>query len=240
MTQPEGLQRCVFQRIENAAQERAQAGPPRHHVVEAGIDDAVMHDARLGRIEQAAQPAGGVGAHVRRQAVAQRVGQIIDERGVAEMVAAAPVMAVRLEGIEAVRAEDHDPTAGPDHPQHLPRRGPVVGHMLDHLVGEEHIEAGVGERQRLGRRDDDPPLPGGRLARHGEVNLDAGHVRTETAELLGVHPDAAAGIQDGRAIELRPLAHQRQPAFLSRAPHVGGMPQPRGFVGGTAEIFTLR
>ena len=155
MTQAEGLQRGVFQRVEYPAQQRAQDGPSRHDVVEAGIDDAVMYHACLGRIEQGTQLRAGVGAHVRRQAIAQGVGQVVDEGGVAEMIAAAPVVAVRFEGIETVRAEDHDAAAHCGYAQHFLRCGPIIAHMLDHLVREYHIEGSIGEGERLGRRDDD-------------------------------------------------------------------------------------
>jgi len=102
MRQPKAACGRVFQGIGDAAQDAPQPGAARGEFIVAGVDLAVIDHAHRQAIEQAAQAGRGVRTHVRRQAVAQRVRQVIDERGVAEMVAASPVMAVGLERVKAV------------------------------------------------------------------------------------------------------------------------------------------
>ena len=85
-------------------------------------------------------------------------------------------------------------------------------------------------------------MPGRRAAAwRGDrrIDLDAGHARAEAAELLGVHPHPAAGIQDGRAVKPGPLSHQRQAPLLPRAPNVGRMAAVCGLIGGAPEILVL-
>ncbi len=102
-----------------AAQQPPDGGMAAADVVEARVDDAVVDEAHRLAGEEAAEAAPRVGAHVRCEAVAQRVGQPVDERDVAEDVALAEVGAVRLEGIQAVGREDHDGAAGLRHAHHL-------------------------------------------------------------------------------------------------------------------------
>lgn len=65
------------------------------------------------------------------------------------MVLAAPVDAVRLEGVAAIGAEDDRPTSGPEHPRHFPDRRPVVMDVLNNLVAQYEVERPAGKRQPL-------------------------------------------------------------------------------------------
>ena len=94
---------------------------------------------RLAR-EQPAQATSSIGADVRRKAVTQRIRQVVDQGCIAKMVFAAPIMAVSLKGILALRADDHDFPAGPGYPYHFRCGCPVILHMFDHFVGEYQIE----------------------------------------------------------------------------------------------------
>src|SRR5438094_815146 len=82
-------------------------------------------------------------ARVGHEAVAQRVGEPVDERDVAEDEALAEVDPVRLERIEAVRGVDHGVAAGGDDAQRLAESFAVVAHVLDHFVEHDDVEGGV-------------------------------------------------------------------------------------------------
>ena len=91
--------------------------------------------------------------------------------------------------------------------------------MLDNLVGEDHVKAAVGERQRLGRGQHDAGQAAAACAATaGSTSTPV--TRAKAAELLGVHPHAAAGIQDACAVKPGPLPHQRQTPLLPRVPDV--------------------
>src|SRR5512135_359634 len=100
-------------------------------------------DAHRQAIKKRLQSAPSISSHVWSQPVAQAVRKVIDERRVAEVILAAPIMAVRFERIEAVGAEEDE--APPDlsrawsrtakYAHHFGDRSPIVSYMLDDLVG---------------------------------------------------------------------------------------------------------
>ena len=79
------------------------------------------------------------------------------------MVFPAPVDAVRLEGIAAVRDEEHNPPARSSrrrigtsqHTHHLTRGERVVLDVFEHLVAEDQVKSGIGVGQLFPRRVDD-------------------------------------------------------------------------------------
>ena len=195
-------------------------------VVEARVDDAVVDEAhRLAREEPADAPLR-VGAHVRRETVAQRIGQPVDQRDVAEDVAPPDVGAVRLEGVQAVGREGHDDAPGPRHAHHLGHGAPVVVDVLDDLVGEDEVEVVVRVGQGLADGQHDvgqaavgwpPPT------RSGSTSMPWTSSRV-LAEATHVGADAAAHVEDARVLEVHEAAHHLQPAVLAVAPRVAGTP----------------
>ena len=191
-------------------------------VVEARVDDAVVDEAHRLTHEEPLDAAHGVGAHVRREAVAQRVGQPVDEGDVAEDVATTEVGAVRLEGVQAVGCEGHDGAARPGHAHHLGGRGAVVIDVLDDLVAEDEVEVVIGVGQVLADRQHDV---GQFLAGLGHpllLDLDAVDVIAVLAEAAHVGADAAAHVEHTRVLEVDVLAHHLEAAVLAVAPRVAG------------------
>jgi len=111
--------------------------------------------------------------------------------------------------------------------------------MLDDLVREHHVEAVLVERQLLGGRDDHEQAATLRLRSRGRVDFHPNDIRRELAELLGVHADTAARVEDAGALQLCPPAHQRQPPLLPRAPDVGRVAAQRRLIIGAPEICCL-
>jgi hypothetical protein len=60
-------------------------------------------------------------------------------------------MAVCLEGVKTIRAEEKQSAIYFEYTYHLPYAGPVVGHVLDNLMREHQIKGFVGERKGLSR-----------------------------------------------------------------------------------------
>ena len=64
-----------------------------------------------------------------------------DQRGVAKVVFALPIMPVGLKGVASIRAKEHDPSARFQHTHHLLDRHGVILHVLQNLVAEDDIHA---------------------------------------------------------------------------------------------------
>ena len=134
MRQAPQIQRAALHALQQRTQYLRRPTETPDQVVVAAVDATHLHNARGAALRQAQQTAPRVGAHVRRQAVTQGVRQPVYERRVAEVIAAAPVVAVRLKGMPAVGAEYHGAPAGLQHSQHLLQGLPVILHVLKHLV----------------------------------------------------------------------------------------------------------
>jgi hypothetical protein len=230
------MQRGAFEEVGESAQGPAQRRGAGDDVVVAGKDLRVVDDADREAGEEAAQPADGVGADVGSQPVAQRRRQPVDQRHVAKVIAPAPEYTVRLEGIAPVGDEDDDAPARPGHAHHLGHAGPVVGDVLQHLVGEDDVEGSVGEREVLADGLDHASGPLPRLQHPLALDLDAKDVRGLAQEGSGVHPHAAPHVEHAPARERHPAAHHPQSPFLPRPPDVGGFTAVSTFIGG-CEFF---
>ncbi|RME60196.1 MAG: hypothetical protein D6790_09695, partial [Caldilineae bacterium] len=112
MTDAEPSEGRLLQGVGEPAHPASQTWTARYDVVVARIDLGEADDPHRLAQEEAQQPARRIGAHMRRQPIAQRIRQVVDEGRVAEVVDAPPVVAVGLEGIPAIGREDHPPTAG--------------------------------------------------------------------------------------------------------------------------------
>jgi len=84
---------------------------------------------------------------MRREFIPQTAGQIVDQQDIAKMIFAAPINAMRLKRIAAVRAKEHNAPSRLEHPHHLLHRGLVILHMLQHLMAEDYVYAASGEGQ---------------------------------------------------------------------------------------------
>ena len=71
---------------------------------------------------------------MRRELVAQKIGQPADQRNVAEDVPLAEIRAVRLEWIQAIRREDDDVSAALADAMRFADRLRVVGDVFDDFV----------------------------------------------------------------------------------------------------------
>ncbi len=167
MRKAKGTQRGAFEGVGDGAQTFSQRRSAGDDVVVAGKDARVVNGADGETIEEAAQASGGIGPDVGGQIIAQRRGQPIDQRRVAEMVSPAPKDAVCLERVEPVGDKDDDAPASPPftstklstsgrlrtarHAHHLGHAGPVIGHVLQYLVGKDHVKGSVGEGEALAR-----------------------------------------------------------------------------------------
>ncbi len=159
----------------------------------------------------------------------QRPWQIVDQRDIAEPIAPVPEDAVRLEGIAAIGDEDHGPAARTQHPRELGHGLPVVGDVLEHLVGQDQVEAVVGERQTLAGGAGDGQSIGAGLAGARGVELNPARRACVRCKSLQVQPEAAAVIQHASG---RPLSgggqNHLQSALLPGAPDVRRLAAQRG------------
>ena len=145
------------------------------------------------------------------------------------MIVAAPVVAVRLEGIPAVGAEYHGAPAGLQHSQHLLQGQPVILHMLQHFVGEHGVEALAGVGQLLGSGDDRLGRRRPRLQRPAWLDVkERNRSPVALTYLRGVHANAAAGFQHERVLQPRMTRNHLQAALLAGAPHIAGLTAQRG------------
>ena len=147
-----------------------------------------MEDAHREALEEAAQAAPGVDPDVTSQLVPQRVGQVVDQRDVAEAILAPPEDAVGLPEPEAVGGKDDDAPADLCHPVGFAHGLAVVVHVLQDFVEQDHVEKAVGEGQFLGGGGLDV---GQLLAGLGHllwVHVHPVDLVAEAAESLNVHP----------------------------------------------------
>jgi hypothetical protein len=171
--------------------------------------------------EKALEVVAGVGTHVRSQPVAPAARQVVDQRDVAEAVAAAPVDAVGLEGVAAIGDEYDRSPAGSQHPGDLLGRPAVVGDVLQHLVGEDKIEGVAAEWQVLtGGLHHAQPSGSGLLSALA-IELDAKRSLRRGPEVLQVQTQAATVVEHASVDPLAGgLEDPAQPAFLPGAPDV--------------------
>jgi hypothetical protein len=155
-----------------------------------------------------------------RELIPQRIGQVVNQRGVAEVVDAAPVVPVRLERIPAVGREDDDSTTRLEHPHHFQRGGAVILHMLHHLMRENGVENRILIGKMLGGSNQRVRRLGARFLHALKFNIESFNVRgIAAAKLSGVHPYADAVHQHAGILKLRQLRQHSQTAFLPCPPH---------------------
>src|SRR5258707_9932441 len=105
MGQPEDSQRSRFQRVKYRSEQFAELRKAIHNVIEAGKDPRMLNYLHGLVGKQGANLVPGIYPDVWRETVAKAIRQIIDQRRVAEMIHAAPVMPMCFKGVPAVRAE---------------------------------------------------------------------------------------------------------------------------------------
>lgn len=228
MRQPKHRQRCRFERIGERTQESAEPRPPRHQLVIARIDLRVRDDGARQAIDQFADAAARVGAHVRREALAQRIGQIWNDWDIAEVIVAAPEKSMRLERPQPVRRKDDHPPAGPRHAQRLRDGGAIVLHVLDHLVQEGHVKR-IGHKRKLLRERLGEARQMG-LLQSFKLDVHSKRKRAVLRELVDIRADAAADVQHTLLIERSVLVDEAESSILSKAPDIAGMAERDGFV----------
>ena len=228
---PKGAQRRMLQRLQDRPQRRAQARPAGDDVVVGPEEDGRPNQPEWQPTNQPFQIAPRVGAHVRRQAVAPAKRQVVDQRDVAEAVAAAPVDAVGLERVAAIGDEDHRPAARRQQAGNLPHGLAVVGDVLEHLVREDQIEGAGGEGQALaGGLRHAQPTPSGQPGALG-VELDAQRSACARRQALQVEPQAAAIIEHAAEGAIAGgVQDPRQAARLPGAPDVGRLAAQGGAI----------
>ena len=220
--------------MQSGAQQPPDGAEAMDEVVVRAEDARVRDDAQGQPREQATQAVAGVCADVRGQPVAQRIRKVVDQRDVAEDVAAAPVDAVLLDGIPAIGAEQQQPSAGPQHAGDLSHRSPIIHDVFDHFIGEDGVEAGIGVGQALAGAVDEQAqaeAPGA-LSRPLTLILEAVAERRVGEEFEHVQAEAGPIVEDAAG---RPEAGRQrgtdhgQPAVLAGAPHVTGFAAFGGF-----------
>ncbi len=164
-----------------------------------------------------------------RQSIAQAVRQIVDERRVAKMVLAAPVVAMCLERIPAIWHEDGRSSARFEHPHDLFGGRAIILDMLKHLVAQHEIKVVV----RIGQ-----VFAGGQLERRFRhilyrdlqmfaFDVDAANLSAIRLQRLHIHAHTATIYQHaikGRTLcRQRPVQNHVQPAILARPPYKAGI-----------------
>ncbi len=166
---------------------------------------------------------------MRGQFIAPGARQVVHQWLVAEMISAAPVDAVCLERIAAIRAKQEDASAGlprlwvgtSEHAHHFAHGQAVVPDVFDHLVAEDQAEGPGGERQGLACRIDDARRAGGGLRSPLKIVFDPDHLAAERRKMLDVHPDAAAILQDAPLDACaRGADDQLEPPLLASPPNI--------------------
>ena len=75
-----------------------------------------------------------------REAIAQHIRQVINQGRIAEMIFAAPIMAVLLNRIPAIRREQHQSPTRFQNTHHFLNRHAVISDVFDHFVGDDGIK----------------------------------------------------------------------------------------------------
>jgi len=135
-----------------------------------------------------------------------------------------------LHGIQTVGSIDHHVTPHIGAPHSLGDCPTIIHHMLYHFMEEGHIEAAILEGQILGRRQGDVGESLLSLTHLIEVNIDPIDIGTEAPELLDVHAEPAADIQDALVVQGDVLAYLVEATVLAPPPHVAGMAQNDGLI----------
>ena len=141
------------------------------------------------------------------------------------MVATAPKVPVRFEGVPAVGAENDGASARLQNPYHFPQGLAVVLYVLQHLVGQHRIKtiAGVGKPFR----GSDQGVRSRRTGLQHPVRFNVKELhpcREAFLNLPGVHAGSAPGLQHQRPLQAGMARNHQQTAFLARTPNVTGFP----------------
>ena len=109
--------------------------------------------------------------------------------------------------------------------QRLGDRRAVVVDVLDHLVEHDDVEGAVAERQVLSDGQHEARRRLRALAKAFGVDVDAGDVVAELAELAHVDAEPAADIEDARAFERCVVPDEIQAAVLTEPPDEAWIPE---------------
>ncbi len=201
VTDAKGRERRLLQGVSERSQEPSEGRAPGVDAVVAGKDLRVPPDEDRLSYEQVQEAAVGIGSHVRGKLAAQSVREIVDQRRIAEMVDALPVVAVGLKRKEAVGDENGCAAPDPQDAYDFGRGQTVVLYMLQDFMGQDQIES---------------PFRIGELLTLAQVQRCAGHVSSSRLQMLtlDVHPvnfwdsvlqrpqvDAHAASVDQRALQ---------------------------------------
>src|SRR5690348_3841852 len=92
MRQTKDTQRRLFQHVQHFSYQLACRWISINDIVEAGEDPRMLDNTHSLIGKQAAQSMSGIDANMWGKAVAQHIGQVVDQRRIAEVVDAAPIM----------------------------------------------------------------------------------------------------------------------------------------------------
>ena len=166
MRQPEASRARTCSRPGSRAvrSSRASERPARGDVVEARVDVAVVDHLQAGAAEHASRVARACTTAREVRAGCASARQPVHERDVAEVRSACRgrCRASRRGRGGWARRSRRRPRG--EHARDLAHRRAVVGHVLDHLVQHDHIEAPSRERQRLAAAASSPSVPRSRAS----------------------------------------------------------------------------
>ena len=159
------------------------------------------------------------------------------------MIATAPKVPVRFEGVPAVGAENDGAPARLQNPYHFPQGLAVVPYVLQHLVGQHRIETVAGVWQPF--RGGDQGVRRRRTGLQHPVRFNVKELhpcRVAFLNLPGVRAGSAPRFQHQRPLQPGMARNHLQTAFLARSPNVTWFPaQGRlwGFAGSHNEFLRL-
>jgi hypothetical protein len=160
---------------------------------------------------------------VRDEPITGGIGKVADKRYVAKNVAFAEENAVRLERIETVRTEDHDPPAGGKYTTGFAQGLYVVIDVLEDLVEEDDIEGVVGEWHTLTDREPEVWHLEGAFGDMLGVDVGAIDLVRKLAEPSYERTDPATDVIDSLALERDLLADHGEATLEAAGPDLAGV-----------------
>ena len=132
---------------------------------------------------------------------------------------------MRLERIQAVRAEDHHAPAGSQHAVGFAQRRLIVCNVFQHLVQKDNVEGAIREGKPLSDSE--------RQVRHRfpafgyalPVHVDARNARRELPQSADEGADAAAYVENAFVFEVHVTAHDFEPPLETPSPHLARVAQ---------------
>src|SRR4051794_12677857 len=188
---------------------------PLRDVVKAGQNVRLGDEVDVQTVKQVPDLPGGVDPGVWDEVIANTGRQPVHERQAPEIVPPEQVEAVRFVRVEPIRCVDQNVTAASQAPVRLADRQAVVVDVLDDLVEEDDVELSIGVGEMLARRNLDVREPLAGLGHLVWIDIDTVHLIAEATELVDVHAEAAADVEDLATFEGDVLADLIEPPVLA-------------------------